>query len=798
MKFNKIILPAVALATVMSACDDQIMEWQEKDNTVTPGDLPLQLQEQIDNYDFIKNYAAQYHPNLQVNVGVGADLYVSDADYRKVVNDNFTGITLGNAMKHGVAVSATGKVNFETIDAVLALLPSNMKLYGHNFIWHTQQNQTYLKSLIAPEMKVEVSGGVANMLGGDSNNFDGGTTGGWGSWGSNKEAGGVEDGAGPDGSPALMLQPKGDGNYWEAQCAYTFDTFLDPETTYVIKFKGKTSAPGGSLQFQYQNGTTYGSQGAYTEFALTTEWADYQADVTVNYEDVNRIILNFGKVGATYWVDDIEFGPKVEGPQNFCENGNFADGTNGWILNNGAAGMSIVAGDGNPSGNANMLKVVVGDGTSNYWDSQFQTEIPSMEDNKWDISFYIKSDQPGKIRLSFPGLSNEWPWLPWLNPSGSWSEAFETVADQWILVSLSDFFHYGDNAVKEGNNSFKISFDMGVVPGVTYYIDDVKVTKHEEAAASAPRKAGGVSYILKTPEEKRAILLGAMEEWIKTMAEHMGDRVDAWDVVNEPIADGSNGWRGIDGVFGANNGDEDNPVDDSTPEESTESGLNLNWSTSAGNQHFYWGYYIGKDYAAQAFKFARQYAPNAKLFVNDYNLEVSPSKLDALIGFVEYIDANGGHVDGIGTQMHVNAKSLTREQVDAMFTKMASTGKLVRVTEFDASLGSANPSAEELMQQYDCYKMVLESYFANVPEAQQCAITIWTLTDHKREHEYWLPDSSPNLFNADYSRKPAYKGVCDALAGKDIGAEFPGDAWKDLHKPAPEEPETTPDAPAAE
>ena len=68
--------------------------------------------------------------------------------------------------------------------------------------------------------------------------------------------------------------------------------------------------------------------------------------------------------------------------------------------------------------------------------------------------------------------------------------------------------------------------------------------------------------------------------------------------------------------------------------------------------------------------------------------------------------------------------------------------------------------------------MIVESYKENVPEVQQAGITIWNLTDSKKEHEYWLNGDAPNLFNADYSRKIAYKAFCDGLAGKDISEDW--------------------------
>ena len=116
--------------------------------------------------------------------------------------------------------------------------------------------------------------------------------------------------------------------------------------------------------------------------------------------------------------------------------------------------------------------------------------------------------------------------------------------------------------------------------------------------------------------------------------------------------------------------------------------------------------------------------------------------------------------------------SITKEQVDEMFRTMAATGKLVRITELDIKIGSASPSAEQLAQQAECYRMIINSYFENVPVAQQSAVTMWTLSDNADEHKYWIPDDAPNIFDAKYGRKHAYKGVCDAIAGRDLSEEF--------------------------
>jgi|GEM_PF-2231755 len=296
----------------------------------------------------------------------------------------------------------------------------------------------------------------------------------------------------------------------------------------------------------------------------------------------------------------------------------------------------------------------------------------------------------------------------------------------------------------------------------------------------SPTVEGGA----KSAEQKREALLAAMESWIKGMAEHLSEKgivPQGYDVINEAIADGTNKLRGIDGVFGGS---------DKAPTE-TATALNLNWESG----HFYWGYYV-KDYGVQAFQMARKYLPaETKLFINDYNLETSPGKLQALINWVNAIDqANGTPiVDGLGTQMHVgiaptndavaNATLVAdlKKKVDAQFQTMAKTGKLVRVTELDIDMCNyvngqrqpiTSPSAAQFKCQADAFQMIVESYLANVPKAQQSGISIWSLTDQDDEHRYWLTNGLPNLFNKQNLRKWAYKGVADGLAGQDIGLTF--------------------------
>ena len=798
MKINKIFIPVVASAMLLTGCDDQLMEWGKPADhaDVTSSEIPLAVKEVIANYDNIKDYAQQNTPNMLIGIGMGADLYINNANGEgNLANANYQVLTPGNAMKNDAIMGNSGSLNFATVDKLIAALDGNMKLYGHNFFWHTQQNQTYLKSLIAPTLVVESDGDIANVLSGDASDFNGGSTGGWGSWGSNKESAEVVSGAGQDGSAALVLKNKGDGNAWEAQCAYTFNDYLEMNKTYVIKFKAKSTSPAGELQFQYQNGSTYGSQGGYNSFTVGTDWQTFQYEFTIDkYDDVNRIILNFGKVGATYTIDDIQFGLKQDDPMENVMAGDASDfegGTTGgwgsWGSNKESAEVEEGAGYNNSKGLALKNK---GDG--NAWEAQcaYTFDDALQEGKKYIIQFYAKSTSPaGELQFQYQNGTT-------YSSQGGYNTF--SVGTDWVKCEFTFTPAYDD--------ANRIILNFGKVGG-TYYIDNIKfgLAKDQNAAARGiqyiqasngkARKVTRASrkyYVLKSAAEKQAALEGAMEAWVSGVAKHLAEKnvvPYGYDVINEPIADGSNKYRGIDeGIFGGTWTEDEQTMYDAAPVETEADGLTLNW----GSNHWYWGYYV-KDYPVKAFQLARKYLPaETKLFVNDYNLETSPNKLDALVKFVKEIDEKNGSpiVDGIGTQMHVtlsssddaekNAANIAalKEKVDAMFQTMAATGKLVRVTELDLSLGTASPSSNQYKAQSDAYRMIMESYKANVPAAQQSGITIWSLSDNEAEHEYWLKGQVPNLFDKDYKRKWAYKGFCDGIAGEDLGLKYGGNEYK--------------------
>jgi endo-1,4-beta-xylanase len=155
---------------------------------------------------------------------------------------------------------------------------------------------------------------------------------------------------------------------------------------------------------------------------------------------------------------------------------------------------------------------------------------------------------------------------------------------------------------------------------------------------------------------------------------------------------------------------------------------------------------LGTDFVRIAFQAARAADPNAKLYINDYNLDSNNAKLQGLIRLVNSINsANGNIIDGIGTQAHLGAGGAGGVQA-ALTAAAASSAKEVAITELDIAGGGAND-----------YVTVAKACLA----VSKCvAITSWGVADVNS----WRASSTPLLYNNNYQPKAAYNSVIQALS----------------------------------
>ncbi|WP_207424624.1 endo-1,4-beta-xylanase [Desertivirga brevis] len=398
--------------------------------------------------------------------------------------------------------------------------------------------------------------------------------------------------------------------------------------------------------------------------------------------------------------------------------GTAAEPADGWQVLNGSG--QFVSASTNTNSGSKALQVNVPAGGQN-WNSQLVTkaQIPVTAGKTYTISYFIKGANAQTIQFEVRPFSG--------TTAGSINyQGGRPVTTSYAKVSY-------DYVVPAGVTAIQLAFDLGGTAN-TLYLDDVSVI---DASAVPPPSNTQIATIVDN----------AMKNHIQTVLSRYAGKIKAWDVINEPFAD------------------------DAT--------LRNNTNTPAGtrNDIFVWQHYLGRDFAAKAFQYAKAADPTADLYMNDYNLESSPSKLDAFVTLAKELKAANTGITGVGTQMHM-LLSTPYANIINMMQKLAATGLKVRISELDIRInpGGANPSTNYVPSEYDLrlqaamYKFVVATYKKYVPEAQRGGITVWGIDDTSS----WLNTSTnvaanrldyPLLWNKDFAKKPAYAGFKQALLG---------------------------------
>jgi endo-1,4-beta-xylanase len=183
----------------------------------------------------------------------------------------------------------------------------------------------------------------------------------------------------------------------------------------------------------------------------------------------------------------------------------------------------------------------------------------------------------------------------------------------------------------------------------------------------------------------------------------------------------------------------------------------------------FWYNTLGASYIADAFRYARAADSNARLCINDYNVEGINAKSTAMYNLVRQLRADGVPVDCVGFQGHLAIQYGFPSQVQQNMERFAALGVQVRVTELDVRMQMPRSSSKDTTQ---------ATYYRNVVEAclavSACAgITIWGFTDKYS----WVPDvfsgeGAALPWDENYSPKPAYTAIHDALDdGSDPGPD---------------------------
>ncbi|KAK4450990.1 endo-1,4-beta-xylanase B, partial [Podospora aff. communis PSN243] len=173
---------------------------------------------------------------------------------------------------------------------------------------------------------------------------------------------------------------------------------------------------------------------------------------------------------------------------------------------------------------------------------------------------------------------------------------------------------------------------------------------------------------------------------------------------------------------------------------------------------------LGEEYIKLAFKTAARVDPNAKLYYNDYNLEWPSKKTEGAQRIVKMLQDEGIKIDGVGLQGHLTAESswTIDQHIDAI-KGFADLNVDVVITELDIRLQT--PATEtNLALQKERYKNVVGACV----QVKGCiGVTLWDFYDPFSWVPYFFEgEGAPLPWAEDFSKKPAYDGIVEALTNK--------------------------------
>ena len=730
-----ILLLVFAVSCVDDAIDDFIVEKPES---------IIEL-EYLNQYDLLKSYIDRSaNPDFKLGAGVTVSEYLKRDGYFRFINENFDGMTAGNAMKYSSVVGDDGSMNFGTVvQFVEAAKEAGIDIYGHTLLWHAQQNNKYLNKIIG-DKEVEVDPGATDAVVDGLKDYseEGAAFTGWAA-GEVPVKPYVQDGVLVVENPSAMEQ-----NYFLQYVASNISIKENTRHKVTVRIKGTIA---GSITLALG---TWGAQ-QNTQLPVTKEWEEATVELgsTVNAGDA-FVMLQSGLYVGTYEIEWVKVTHEeassvswfVERVSNGDLEGDDVSSFFATEINDGPKPATIGAAGTGADGVGRAIVVQSGDDPVEEWDTQFFVSVsePFMEGDKFRFSMKYKAEKAAGSSSQAHFNPGEYQHYEFVG-----SPQFTT---QWKTLEFSGVISAAQAGGEDGKGAKTIAFNLAIFKEAnTYYFDDISWAIEESG-----------NKIPLTPEQKADTLTWAMENWIAGMFEATGDYVTEWDVLNEAISGQDNNGDGIYDLQSA-----------------------ILVSSDDAAKNFYWQDYLGDDFARVAVKLARKHGPaGMKLFVNDYNLESDwddNKKLKSLIKWIERWESDGVTViDGIGTQMHVSCymnpetQASKEEHVVKMFELMAATGKLVRVTELDMGLVDADGNSvktnavttEQHKAMSDYYKFIVKKYFEIIPAGQRSGITHWCPTDSP-ESSSWRGGEPVGLWTeTSLRRKHTYAGFADGLSGK--------------------------------
>jgi hypothetical protein len=292
----------------------------------------------------------------------------------------------------------------------------------------------------------------------------------WATWNPAEGAGSnatIVDTEAFEGARSLLIEPVGVEN-WHFIVVY-LPMPTEVGASYTASFWAKAAeARPLAAQFKANDNSV---QWGYTDFQLTTEWAEYSfTAVALNAE--SKLEIFCAGVEVPFWLDSVTVYKVADAqpepaPEFNMVNGGFEDGVlDPWYIydNTGAGATAEVVADDSVEGSY-CLHVVVPEAGANFWDVGLaQPGFVFEAGKRYTLSAFLRCKE-GTLDINFKPEHAADPWE-------GYGEQVITMTDQWVEYSVTTPVFEVDTS--PGSATFHIGFAAG-----EFWMDDVKFYESE-------------------------------------------------------------------------------------------------------------------------------------------------------------------------------------------------------------------------------------------------------------------------------------------------------------------------------
>jgi endo-1,4-beta-xylanase len=310
------------------------------------------------------------------------------------------------------------------------------------------------------------------------------------------------------------------------------------------------------------------------------------------------------------------------------------------------------------------------------------------------------------------------------------------MTDEPLLASINNNAHFimtcwetGQAAIQQFPNYWDFAMADSTLKWARDHSKKVKV-QHLVWHGSTPDWIINAGY---TPAEVNNIMRNFIRQSISYYKTKYPGVVTHYSVVNEAIDDATNSYR-----------------------------------------HTFWYNMLGPDYIANAFRFAHEADPNAKLYYNDYGIDGVNPKSNAVYAMVSAMRNQGVPIHGIGLQMHIFSLNWFpgKQSILDNMNRFGQLGLDVYITESDIVINDdlTGLTNSKFTAQAAAYRQIVEACV----ESPYCNdFACWGISDKYS----WLVnllghDDWPLLLDENFQPKSAWCAIMEELAGAgDLNAD---------------------------